>query len=116
MDAKAFWGEVAKARATLPDTSTVFLMSLDCVSPRSVGGVVVDVPTEKAGEFITLKTHRLATKAEIAQHHEENERARRAISDAEYRRKQHFSLPQELNDLIAAAVGAAKDKPKGKAE
>lgn len=110
MNIQEFWAEVNRIAAQLPLGDVVYVCSLDCKTHAggTIAGRVSEAPRKVAAEWIVQGTHRVATPEEITKHDQAAAEQAKAIAAAEYKRKQNFALPEELTNLITAAVAGTQ--------
>jgi hypothetical protein len=101
----AHWEGVAAQRAALPPGDEFYIISIE--SPdhsKHRPGVVCGASRETTAIRLKERTHRLATKAEIAAHHADVQKRTAELASEEVKKRQQFALPKELNDLVIALV------------
>jgi hypothetical protein len=100
LDIKRHWAAVREAAAQIPEEFT-YVISLDDSTRGCVGGVVCHVSREVAGRCIVEKTHRLATKEEIAGYLKAEEERRRDYMASERRRMQMLPFAYRQDETPA---------------
>ena len=107
-----YWRGFARQREALPPGDAFYLISIESKDHSDhKPGVVVQVKRELAAKCLFEQTHRMANKAEIAQHLADTAERDRYYAAEEMKRKQQFALPKELNDLVIALAANAKPQP-----
>lgn len=102
MNIREYWQGVRRISDTLPEM--VMVMSLDKPERGTTAGQISECDRETAARLIFAGTHRQATDAEVEQYKAAQAETRKAILKAEYERKQQFALPEDVANLIKAAV------------
>jgi hypothetical protein len=112
MNIREYWQGVRRIADTLPET--VIVMSLDKPERGTTAGQVSECDRDTAARLIFAGTHRQATDAEVEQYKAAQAEIRKSILKAEYERKQQFALPEEVSNLIKAAVVRSQQEPERK--
>lgn len=113
MDQRTYWNQVRKQEADLRKSGKgpYYLVSLDHPEKGITSGRVVGMADPGyAAKLIIDRTHRLATREEIAASQQDLARRTEQLAVETLAKKQKFALPQDLQDLVRVAAESIKNQ------